>query len=101
MNVIKEGRRENKNSLPYQYSSTKPANAEYRIIRIGLIFIQYVPMKVAANRNMLMLNCHGLTDNTPKFSGERRRRVAAPSKPTTAGRSPRSTLCTGAALTYF
>ena len=58
-----------------QYSSTIPAKAAYRIILIGFIFIQYVPMNVAAKRKLLIQNCQGEVAIEPKLSGVRRSRV--------------------------
>ena len=63
--------------------------------------MKYVPMKVAMNRKQLIPNCHGLMSGVLKFSFDSSSNVAAPSSPTTAGRSPLSTLCTGVVLIYF
>ena len=58
-------------------------------------------MKVAQKRATLIQNCHGFSIIEPKFSSFMSSRVAAPSNPTTAGRSPLKTFCTGSVFMYF
>lgn len=58
-------------------------------------------MKVATNRETLIQNCHGLLVIDPKLSWFMSKRVAAARSPTTAGRKPAKTFCTGAAFMYF
>ena len=48
-----------------------------------------------------MKNCQGLTEGRLKFSGVISRRVAAPKRPTTAGRRPLKTDCTAWVFIYL
>ena len=58
-------------------------------------------MKVATKRAQLIQNCHGLTEGRLKFSGVISNNVAAPRRPTTAGRSPLKIDCTAGVFIYF
>ena len=70
-------------------------------MRMGLIFMNIVPMKVAAKRKRLMKNCQGLTSGVEKLSPLQSIRVAAASKPTTAGCRPLKTDFTTGVSIYF
>ena len=55
---------------------------------MGLIFMNFTPTKAATNRKQLIKNCHGFSWGVEKFSAVHSNRVAAASRPTTAGRRP-------------
>ena len=68
---------------------------------MGLIFRYPVPIAVAMRRAQLMKNCQGFSKGVEKFSLLQSRRVAAASRPTTAGRKPVKTDCTNGVFIYF
>ena len=50
-------------------------------MRIGFIFNQIVPTKVAAKRHRIILNCEGLILGVEKFSVLHNNKVAAAHRP--------------------
>ena len=70
-------------------------------MRIGLIFIHFVPMKVAENRKRLIQKRQGLILTAEKFSTLHNNKLAAASNPTTTGRRPPKTACTIGVFIYF
>ena len=61
----------------------------------------FAPTNVNMNRATLIQNCQGFSSGAEKFSRVISSSVAAPSSPTTAGRSPAKTDCTTDVLIYL
>lgn len=70
-------------------------------MRMGFIFKNFVPTKHEINSATLIQKRHGSDVGVPKFSGVMSISVAAPSKPTTAGRRPRNTFFTAGVSMNF
>lgn len=68
---------------------------------IGFTLYTLVPMNVAAKRITLIQNCHIFSLGAEKFSLLHSNRVAAASRPTTAGRRPLKTDCTAGVFMYL
>lgn len=61
----------------------------------------FTPTKAATKRNRLTQNCHAFSVGVEKLSRVHNNKVAAASKPTTAGRNPMNTDCTVGVCMYF
>ena len=75
--------------------------AQQSIMVMGLTLTTLTPTKAATNRKQLMQNCQGSAEGVEKLSGVINNRVAAASRPTTAGRKPRKTDSTAWWCMYF